>query len=695
MCLISGYDEEELLGEHLYKFLPEEDVILNPLRFSELMQGKTLLHERRLLRKDGTVLEIEVNSKMASTHTFIGFIRDISERKHAEEKIKKSNERFEIIAQATNDAVWDHDFINNETWGNKKLYSLYGLVSGTEKIKFEMFLERIHPGDRKRIRDHLDAAIAKSEISVAEEFRFKTADGSYRYYYDRAYIEYDESGKPLRILGAMQDITERKRSEKAMRESEERYRALVENAPEALFVFNPANQRFVSVSESATRLFKMTTEELLQIGPVTVSPKYQPDGRLSEEAAKDYINKAINGEKPTFEWEHCDKLGNRVPCEIWLVKLPSENEVLIRGSIVDISERKKAAEDLYRSEQKYRLLFYNNPQPMWMVNIPDLKIIDVNEAAINQYGYSKQEFLQLSALDLRPDEDKENFIKELDTMDPARINVKAWRHKKKEGTIIYVETYTHQVMYEGRLVWLGLSHDVTEKYKAKELLQKSYEDIRQLAINLQNIRENERTKIAREIHDELGQQLTGLKMDIHWLSGKLKNSGKEIYNKLQESMELINTTIVSVRKIATDLRPSILDDLGLVAALEWQGQEFEKRSGIRVKFINRVGELPVNPDASTAVFRIYQELLTNIARHAHAELVSTSLNIYQNSLILSVTDNGEGFDANAISYKKTLGLLGIKERTSLIGGTYEIKTLPGEGTEVSITIPVDLIRINV
>jgi signal transduction histidine kinase len=248
-------------------------------------------------------------------------------------------------------------------------------------------------------------------------------------------------------------------------------------------------------------------------------------------------------------------------------------------------------------------------------------------------------------------------------------------------------------MYEGRQVWLGLSHDITEKYESKELLQRSYEEIRQLASNLQSIREDERTNIAREIHDELGQQLTGLKMDIHWLSRKMKTADEEIRNKMQESMELINATITSVRKIATDLRPSILDDLGLMAALEWQGEEFEKRSGTKVSFVNKAGDLLVKPEVATAIFRIYQELLTNIARHANAELVTASLYIHENTLYFSIKDNGSGFNMNTIGNKKTLGLLGIKERTLLIGGAYEIKTKPGEGSETIISIPLDLVKI--
>jgi len=177
-------------------------------------------------------------------------------------------------------------------------------------------------------------------------------------------------------------------------------------------------------------------------------------------------------------------------------------------------------------------------------------------------------------------------------------------------------------------------------------------------------------------------------MDIYWLSRKINSPDKEITAKLAQSIELINATVASVRKIATDLRPSILDDLGLIAALEWQGEEFEKRSGTHVEFSNEAGDFELKPDSVTAIFRIYQELLTNVARHANATLVKVVLQKRDNSVFFSLTDNGIGFDPETISQKKTLGLLGIKERTLILGGTYEFKSRPGEGSETIISIPL-------
>jgi signal transduction histidine kinase len=233
---------------------------------------------------------------------------------------------------------------------------------------------------------------------------------------------------------------------------------------------------------------------------------------------------------------------------------------------------------------------------------------------------------------------------------------------------------------------LVLCNDVTEQLRAQENLKKSYEEIRLLASNIENIREQEKIKIAREIHDELGQQLTGLKMDVSWLSKKLSPGDVVLQQKTKEILALLDETVKSVRRIASELRPGLLDDLGLVAAMEWQSEEFEKRSGIQTHFNSSVNDAIIPSNLSTGFFRIYQESLTNVARHAHAHEIVATLEKKNDELILRINDDGKGFDAKEIENKKTLGLLGMKERTMMMGGKYEIVSKPGRGTTVTVSV---------
>jgi len=234
---------------------------------------------------------------------------------------------------------------------------------------------------------------------------------------------------------------------------------------------------------------------------------------------------------------------------------------------------------------------------------------------------------------------------------------------------------------------------ISQLVKAREGLEQKVietaemnEQLRALSAYLQNVREDERIHIAREMHDELGQLLTGFKMDVSLLKKRLGNTTDPIVKeKLEYIMTVIDEAVKFVRKLATELRPSILDDLGLIPALEWHSHEFSKRHNIRVDFQSMVPELNTSSVIATGLFRMYQESLTNVARHSNATKVESKLRMVNDQIILCISDNGKGFDTSLTS-KKTLGLLGMKERASMLGGKLDITSTPGNGTTVSITV---------
>ena len=232
------------------------------------------------------------------------------------------------------------------------------------------------------------------------------------------------------------------------------------------------------------------------------------------------------------------------------------------------------------------------------------------------------------------------------------------------------------------------THDITEKRRVEIELESSRQELRELSSYLQSIREEERTVIAREIHDELGQQLTGLKMDIFWLSNKIIPAGEPVQHKIKDIFELIDGIIDSVRRIAAELRPSTLDNLGLAEAMEWQSTEFANRTGLQIQFQSGIQDLAIPPDLATGLFRIYQEALTNIIRHAGAATVSATLELEMDWLILKIRDDGRGFDPGKLRNKKTWGLLGMKERALMMGGKYEIASGPMEGTCIIVSVPL-------
>jgi signal transduction histidine kinase len=227
----------------------------------------------------------------------------------------------------------------------------------------------------------------------------------------------------------------------------------------------------------------------------------------------------------------------------------------------------------------------------------------------------------------------------------------------------------------------------TERRRAQEQLRQSHEQLRSLSIYLQHVREEEQIRIAREVHDELGQQLTGLKLELTWLAGRLPKSSKELQEKTRSMSAHIDETIQTVRRIATALRPGLLDTAGLLAALEWQAIQFQKQTGISCDVKATIKETLWDQDLNTAFFRIFQEALTNIIRHAHATKVHVLLHETPTHLVLEVKDNGRGISDAQIHNTKSIGLLGMRERAALLNGEVQIHGEQGRGTDVKVRIP--------
>lgn len=230
-----------------------------------------------------------------------------------------------------------------------------------------------------------------------------------------------------------------------------------------------------------------------------------------------------------------------------------------------------------------------------------------------------------------------------------------------------------------------------ERKQAEADLRNSRDQLRGLAAKLQSVREEERKLITRDIHDELGQALTGFKMDLAWMRNRLASEDPstrpQLLQKIAEMGTLVDATANTIRKLCTELRPGILDDLGLTAAIEWQAREFTKRTGIRCAVTTQAENLELDPNQTTAAFRIFQEILTNVARHAQASRVNVRLEATAKELVLEASDNGRGIRETEIDGTKSLGLVGMRERALILGGVLELRGVPGKGTTVTVRLP--------
>lgn len=263
--------------------------------------------------------------------------------------------------------------------------------------------------------------------------------------------------------------------------------------------------------------------------------------------------------------------------------------------------------------------------------------------------------------------------------------------RRLDGSSMFIEG-DYMVIYDdrGRIAGhFGIQRDVTAKYEENEQMRASRQQLRALARRLQKVREEERTSIAREIHDELGQVLTGLKLDIAWLKRHLPRD-HEMIDQCASILKRIDQSLSAVRRIATELRPSVLDQLGLAAALEWQCQEFGTRTGIHVDMHLSTDGTAIPDPLGSSAFRILQESLTNIARHAKATSVSVRLDQTPELLTLEVSDNGVGFPPERLEGTASLGIVGMRERALACGGEFSITCLPDRGTTVLLHVPLDI-----
>jgi signal transduction histidine kinase len=234
----------------------------------------------------------------------------------------------------------------------------------------------------------------------------------------------------------------------------------------------------------------------------------------------------------------------------------------------------------------------------------------------------------------------------------------------------------------------ALEQRQAERRQAELELKRSQELFRNLSAHLQVVREEERTRIARKIHDNMGQALTALKIDLSWLNKRLTNDQDSIHEKLQSMVTLINETIETVHNVSEDLRPGILDDFGLAAAIEWQAEEFQKRAGVECRTSLPPDEFDLSKETSTNLFRIVQESLTNIIRHANATEVEIKLSEKEAILVLEILDNGKGISDAAITNPKSFGLIGIRERVHSLDGEVDIVGTPDEGTRIIVKMPI-------
>lgn len=444
------------------------------------------------------------------------------------------------------------------------------------------------------------------------------------------------------------------------------------------------------VNEAFCKTFNMQKDQLLG-KPFSVVYSYPEQ----ESALKSYQRDLHKNEiKTFFERENTLWDGRKAWFEFSNSFLTLQDGQKITLSVIkEISQRKKSELELRESEYKFKMLFNSANDAAFVTQLSPEKtygdFIEVNEVACKKLGYTKEEFLQLSPSAIISPKQISDFNINIEKLLTEGHIIYDTVYRAKDKKLFPVEVNSHLFLFNEKLTVLSIARDITDRKQAEEKLRKSSKLLRELATHIQTVREEERTMIAREIHDELGQVLTVMKIQLSLLGNKLNPEQIALKEKIDSLTKLIDQSVESVQKISAKLRPTILDELGLNAAIEWQTEEFEKLTNIKCSLLLPKDDLKLTSNKSTAIFRIFQEALTNIARHSGADKVTISLITNQNTLNLEITDNGKGISNEQIKDLKSLGIHGMEERALIFGGQVTLDGTSGKGTKVKVEIPIE------
>jgi len=734
-----------------------------------------------------------------------GAFQDITERKKAEDAVHQSRKELDSLFEASPELI---SFIGFDGYF-KRLNPAWVKTLGypMDKLLSIPFIEFVHPDDHEATNAEV-AKLAEGQRTIRFDNRYRCNDGSYRWL---SWSVIPDTKEKL-LYAVARDITKRKQAEEKLKESEEKYRLIVENIGEG-FGFTDPEEKFVIANKSADDIlgvepgelvgmnlnqfvsddqYKLVFEEtalrekgiksvyeLEIIRPngekrtisVTSVPKNDKDGifigtyalfsditerkQAEGKALKNqyYLTKAqeigvigtweLDIQKDILRWTDENykifgvpigtemNLGLLFNCihpddrdyvnEKWSAALNNEpydiehrllvrdkvkwvrekadiefdtlgNPIIAIGFAQDITDRKLAEEKLKESEEKFRTLFQNHSTIKLLIDPDNSNIIDANRAAAVFYGWSveKLKTMNISEINtLSPDEIKK-------VMNLAKNNVKnnfELKHRKADGSIWDVSIDSGIITINGKRYLYAIVRNITEHKKLEEERKQALEKLRTFATMLQINREEERKSIAREIHDEFGQVLTAIKMNLTMLGKETtktveSSTATSILSEIDNMKQIINQTIHKVRVFTNKLRPDVLDTFGLFEALDTHISEFDKLHGIKCNFVMPDEEMAIDSNKSIAIYRIVQEALTNVARHAKATEVDISISKQDNFLNVSIEDNGKGIERTQLDDAKSFGIIGMKERAYICGGTLLLTSEPGKGTKIDLSMPI-------
>ena len=471
----------------------------------------------------------------------------------------------------------------------------------------------------------------------------------------------------------------RAHSTAVLAQSEARSRQLFERASEGILIASP-NGDLISLNYSFARMHGYSIDEMLGMSLKNLDAP--ADAQLIPERAE----RILSGESVTFEVEHYHRDGHVFPLEVSASMILSGGERLIQAFYRDIAERRQTALEL----GKFKNVVDSSDDAIITMAL-DGTILSWNYGAEVIFGYTAVEIVGHSMRMLCPEDRMHEEREILDRIAGGEriAHFETIRRHKDGRTVPISATFPPVLDNAGNMVSISsVARDITERMQAQESAMAFQEQLRALSTGLSNIRESEATALSRELHDSLGQDLAALKMDMVWIAPKLREDQQAINSRVEDAVILVDSLMSQVGEIAMRLRPPVLDDAGIIGAIEWQAADFEKRFEIVCKVESKEIARRLTQEQDIALYRIVQEALTNVARHSAATHVEISIFGEVDCLTLMIMDNGRGIGSEALAHSKSIGLLGMKERALAIGATLTIDSAPGKGATITVKVPL-------
>jgi len=688
------FDEICALHSHVWPLrgagAPRPDEHLLHRRIAVLEQKAHALELEVKLRKsvEQTLNErenmlLERTTELLSKNERLRF--EIDKRRETEAALVRAQHILTSAERISHLGSWEYDATTRQLQCSDEFFRICGLMPQSVQMTLDLVMSFVHPEDH-----HLALRAVEQTLYQGKPYRINKRiirpGGEVRYVVGRGEPVLEQQ-RLSKVIGSFLDVTEQHLAQQALAESEGRFRSLV-NLSSDWYWEQDEQMRFTSL------LHHDDEQAGARLSPMLGHTLWEAQGASWKEADKGRLVIAQTSRQPFHDVEYAYRGRNGETISLQIsgepVYNPAGSFVGYRGIGKDVTQRVRREKELYL----FRSAMDATIDAVFLFDRRGRPFFDVNQTACSMLGYARAELLALApeALGSRTAAELDWLYQDDDALQKPRI-VETWL-QRRDGSRVQVELERRRLQWDGVWIIVAVARDITRRKRAEQALRESRETLRGLAAHQQHIKEEERKRIAREVHDELGGLLACIKAYVSVSIENSSQNGGTPDSLLVDAVDLADTAIESVRRVITELRPSILDDLGIWPALQWYAKQLNARTELQCACMIDASALAVevDPERSTMLFRVVQEALTNVVRHAEASSVEVRVRRLGGVLAVEIEDNGKGIAPERLINRESWGVLGMHERAAYFGADLKITGAPAQGTLVAMSLPLGLMN---